>query len=416
MKFYDTPVCVVGAGPAGSTASMFLTKYGIPHILVDRESFPRDKVCGEQFSGRASHVLRELNPDWETDLVEKKILMRSWNLHFTFQPENKIITYRFDEKKSPILKAKRSEFDDYLFQKAKASPLATCFENVYLTTYQQNETAVVIKDKDKTMQINAQLVLFCTGEKTPFFKKIFGEKYKDKGDELLFVRRYYRMPPFRKINSESEFHLIQKPIVHLILHYELANGLIMIELGTSKKYMKESDMRIEQIFDHTLENIPRLKDLLFGTELAQKSKGTSMLLGQNPRLLSADRFLLAGSAMGSINPITGFGVGHAMRSAQIAAYWAAQSVAANNFSAPFLKQYDAQIKKRMQTDFRLGYFINWAFNNIKWLIPILNLFMFTNFFAKIMTHLDVVINPTNRAIYLKRLFTRFQMKNKFEQK
>ena len=135
MQFLETPVCIVGAGPAGSTASLFLSKYGIQHILVDRETFPRDKVCGEQFSGRASHVLRELNPDWENELVHKKIVSRAWSLHFNFQPENKKVTYRFDEKKSPILKAKRSEFDTYLFEKAQESPFSTCFQGVYLKNY-----------------------------------------------------------------------------------------------------------------------------------------------------------------------------------------------------------------------------------------------------------------------------------------
>jgi menaquinone-9 beta-reductase len=396
MQFLETPVCIVGAGPAGSTASLFLSKYGIPHILVDRETFPRDKVCGEQFSGRASHVLRELNPEWENDLVEKKIVNRAWSLHFNVQPGNKKITYRFDEKKSPILKAKRSEFDNYLFEKAQESPFSTCFQGIYFTKFENTEGEVLILNKDKKLQIKAQLVLFCTGEKIPFFKKIFGEKYLDKGEDLLFLRRYYRAPAFRKLSVETEYHVVKKPIIHLILHYEMANGLIMIELGTSKKYMRDSDMRLEEVFDYSIENIPRLKDLLFGAELAQKSKGTSMRLGQNPRLLSAERFLLAGSAMGSINPITGYGVGHAMRSGQIAAFWAAKSVAANDFSANFLKQYDVQIKKRMKTDFRLGHVMDWMFNNIKWLLPILSVFLFTGFFAKLMKNLDRLKTFTNR--------------------
>jgi menaquinone-9 beta-reductase len=403
MQFLETPVCIVGAGPAGSTASLFLSKYGVPHILVDRETFPRDKVCGEQFSGRASHVLRELNAEWENELVDKKIISRAWSLHFNFQPENKKVTYRFDEKKSPILKAKRSEFDSYLFEKAQESRFSTCFQGVYLLNYENvlakdgaTEGGVTILDKDKKLQIKAQLVLFCTGEKTPFFKKIFGEKYLDRGEDLLFLRRYYRAPAFRKISVETEYHVVKKPIIHLILHYELANGLIMIELGTSKKYMRDSDMRLEEVFDHSVENIPRLKDLLFGAELTQKSRGTSMLLGQNPRLLSAERFLLAGSAMGSINPMTGYGVGHAMRSGQIAAYWAAKSVAANDFSAQFLKQYDGQIKKRMKTDFRMGHIMDWMFNNIKWLLPIMSVFLFTGFFAKLMKNLDRLKSFSNR--------------------
>lgn len=404
MKFYDTPVCVVGAGPAGSTASLFLTKYGIPHILVDRETFPRDKVCGEQFSGRVNHVLRELNPNWEAELVDKKIMSRSWHVNITLQPEDKKFDYNFSQKKSPTLKAKRSEFDYFLFQKAKESPLVTCLEGVYLTHYEQNEQAIQIQNKDKTLQINAQLVLFCTGEKIPFFKKIFPETYRDEGKETLFVRRYYRAPPHRKISNVTGYHLVTKPIVHIIINYELANGLIMIELGTYKEYLKDNNIQIEALFENTLKNTPIFNDFLYGTELVQKSKGASMLLGKNPRLLSAERFLLVGSAMGSINPITGFGVGHAMRSAQIAAYWAAKSIAANDFSASFLKQYDAHIMERMKSDFRLGYVINWAFRNIKMLIPLLNIILFTGFFVKLMEHFNTL---TNSRLYVKRWFTRF---------
>ena len=40
-------VLVVGAGPAGATASYFLShKYGLKVGLFDRKSFPRPKPCG----------------------------------------------------------------------------------------------------------------------------------------------------------------------------------------------------------------------------------------------------------------------------------------------------------------------------------------------------------------------------------
>ena len=39
-------VTVVGAGPAGSTASKFLAEKGVNVILVDKDFFPRKKPCG----------------------------------------------------------------------------------------------------------------------------------------------------------------------------------------------------------------------------------------------------------------------------------------------------------------------------------------------------------------------------------
>ncbi len=41
-----TDVCIVGAGPAGSTAAKFLSEKGFKVNLIDKEKFPRDKPCG----------------------------------------------------------------------------------------------------------------------------------------------------------------------------------------------------------------------------------------------------------------------------------------------------------------------------------------------------------------------------------
>ena len=54
---YYTDVCVLGAGPGGSTAALHLANKGIPSVLIDKAAFPRDKVCGDALSGK---VVREL--------------------------------------------------------------------------------------------------------------------------------------------------------------------------------------------------------------------------------------------------------------------------------------------------------------------------------------------------------------------
>ena len=40
-------VIVVGAGPAGSSAAFYCAKHGLDVLLIDKESWPRDKVCGD---------------------------------------------------------------------------------------------------------------------------------------------------------------------------------------------------------------------------------------------------------------------------------------------------------------------------------------------------------------------------------
>src|SRR5580698_3253260 len=48
---HDCDVVVVGGGPAGAAAAARLAAGGSRTVLVDRASFPRDKVCGD-FVGR----------------------------------------------------------------------------------------------------------------------------------------------------------------------------------------------------------------------------------------------------------------------------------------------------------------------------------------------------------------------------
>ena len=54
---FDADVVIVGAGPAGATAAYYLAKAGHSVILIDRQSFPRDKVCGD-FVARALYSRR----------------------------------------------------------------------------------------------------------------------------------------------------------------------------------------------------------------------------------------------------------------------------------------------------------------------------------------------------------------------
>ena len=37
---------VIGAGPAGSTAAYLLAKGGLHVLVLDKNEFPRDKLCG----------------------------------------------------------------------------------------------------------------------------------------------------------------------------------------------------------------------------------------------------------------------------------------------------------------------------------------------------------------------------------
>ncbi|HET7710898.1 MAG TPA: FAD-dependent oxidoreductase, partial [Thermoanaerobaculia bacterium] len=53
-------VIIIGAGPAGSTLAALLASRGASVALVDRDEFPRDKLCGEFVSYDALPILEML--------------------------------------------------------------------------------------------------------------------------------------------------------------------------------------------------------------------------------------------------------------------------------------------------------------------------------------------------------------------
>jgi len=60
MSSQITDVLVVGAGPAGSAAAAWCARAGLSVLLVDAETFPRDKPCGDGLTPRAMAELEQL--------------------------------------------------------------------------------------------------------------------------------------------------------------------------------------------------------------------------------------------------------------------------------------------------------------------------------------------------------------------
>src|SRR5262245_9721533 len=53
-------VLIAGGGPAGSIAAIVLARAGARVLIVDRETFPRDKLCGDTLNPGAIRLLASL--------------------------------------------------------------------------------------------------------------------------------------------------------------------------------------------------------------------------------------------------------------------------------------------------------------------------------------------------------------------
>src|SRR5262245_10716987 len=63
-----TDVAIIGGGPGGSSAAMFLDKKGIRSAIVEKMTFPRYHI-GESMTGECGGLIRELG-------LEEKMALR----------------------------------------------------------------------------------------------------------------------------------------------------------------------------------------------------------------------------------------------------------------------------------------------------------------------------------------------------
>src|SRR5208283_3682644 len=65
-----TDVAILGGGPGGAAAAMFLIRQGIRPLIIEAETYPRYHI-GESLTGEAAKVLRDLG-------LEKEMMQRKY--------------------------------------------------------------------------------------------------------------------------------------------------------------------------------------------------------------------------------------------------------------------------------------------------------------------------------------------------
>ena len=167
----ETEVCIVGSGPAGLAAAMKLNDLGIDCILLDKYTFPRDKVCGECFDGHVFHVLKRLNPNFVDEMHDEGVIIKSWKYRFGDE-RNRNLQTAFNPNATPRILTQRLKFDTFLVNKAKEMPHITMMENVNITTVEQEKDGVILRSKDGKTVIKAKMTIGATGAMSKFFNEV----------------------------------------------------------------------------------------------------------------------------------------------------------------------------------------------------------------------------------------------------
>ncbi len=340
---YD--IVIIGAGPAGTACALSLHGSGLKVLLVDKESFPRDKICGDAIPGPSFKAMDRINPEWGKQMrafLDKEDVRTAKGI----APSGKSIsidwvTYSYNSK--------RLDFDNFLMDLVKQETDTSILENSRLQKVISNENQVECTFKDGT-QITANIIIGCDGANSIVSRQLANFD-KSQGSSSVAVRAYFKDIEGME-SGVNEFHFFKEFMPGYFWIFPLENGWANVGFGLLQGVKKRntSTKNLREALTKITKEIPSVAKRFQGAELMDNVKGFGLPLGTKRRQLSGNRFMLCGDAGSLIDPLWGHGIDKAMWSGIFAAEQAKRSCSTSDFSTQSLAAYDAVLYQKLGTE------------------------------------------------------------------
>ncbi|GID95522.1 geranylgeranyl reductase family protein [Amorphoplanes digitatis] len=359
----EADVIVVGAGPGGSAAAYHMARHGLRVLLLEKTEFPREKVCGDGLTPRATRQLIRMGVDtsekagWLHNRGLRVIgggvrLELDWPELASF-PDYGLVRTRLD-------------FDDLLAKRAvEAGALLRTGVNVTGPVLDADGYAIGVEAKvgpgKEPTQYRAPLIVAADGVsgKLPL---AMGLAKRDDRPIGVAVRRYYHSPSRTDDDYlESWLELRSAQDRDRLLPgygwiFGLGDGRVNVGLGILNSSSAFGKTNYRAMLTDWLNTTPadwgmRGEDNADGPIL-----GAALPMGFNRVPHYTRGMMLVGDSGGMVNPMNGEGIAYAMESGELAAEVAVQALArpAGADRERALSAYPAELKNRFGGYYRLG--------------------------------------------------------------
>lgn len=351
-------IVILGAGPAGMSAALFLAQQGIPSTILERKTFPRSKTCGDALSGKVFDVLKQIDTNILQEFSRSANAIGCWGIKF--------IAPNGTEASIPFQQAfnthpgtlpsgfimKRVHFDHYLYEKCLQSNLITLKTETEYTEVQRTGIGYQILTSYGEM-IDTKLILCADGAQSKFAREQ-GQIHMEAEHFSGSVRGYFKnVSGFEKGNF-IELYFLKGVLPGYFWIFPLPNGEANIGLGLRSDYISKDKVNLKKLLYEIIESHPEIRQRLQGAEMVGTLEGFGIPLGSKVRKISGDHFMLLGDAASLVDPFTGEGIGNAVFSGKIAAKIAQEALSLFKFEASFLNSYDQAIYKQLGDELKLG--------------------------------------------------------------
>ncbi len=342
-------VCIVGAGPGGSTSAYHLAMQGKKVLLLEKDKFPRRKICGDaMFKTTQAHLekmglLQEILDEGHGRWADKGGLVSPRGITYMGASAK-------PSKGSLALSVKRTILDEKLARLAQKTGTTLVEEyNVGKVEFSTSEKLWTINSKgQKNDPFKAKMLIAADGSTSTIAQSL---------GIVKSLRETKNHTVCSTVYIEAGTHNYKQDGV---VYYppELIPGYVSLfrEGDDSVSYCcyiipggSCTSKDLNRMHYEILENYQPVVDALGPNAKIESIKAAPIRCGMEERTYG-DHFIAVGDAAGHADPLTGGGIQYAMDAGTIAAEVIAEGFRQNDLSEAFLSRYQKRCMEKFGND------------------------------------------------------------------
>ena len=326
-------VLIIGGGLAGLTAAIHLSKIGFQITVVEKNEFPKHKVCGEYIS---NEVLPYLN--W----LDLKIA----NLYPATITKLEFSTVNGKTIKSILplggFGISRYTLDEYLYKKAIANGCKIIQDLVEGIAFE--DEAFIVTTSNNTI-LKAKIVIGAFGKRSIIDQKL-NRNFIHKKSPWLAVKGHYSGDfPSDLVglhNFKGGYCGVSK------VEGDVINICYLADYETFKKFKN-----VEEYQNNVVSQNPHLKTIFEKSNLLFEKPLTIGQISFEKKQAVENHVLMIGDTAGLIHPLCGNGMAMAIHSAKIVSelvekYYTNEIKSRNELEEKYIQEWNFNFKKRLK--------------------------------------------------------------------
>ncbi|WP_299241827.1 NAD(P)/FAD-dependent oxidoreductase [uncultured Aquimarina sp.] len=327
-----THILIIGGGLAGLTSAIHLAKAQISVTLIEKDIYPKHKVCGEYISNEVLSYL---------DFLE--INMSELN-------PVKISELNISTKKGKMIKSKlplggfgisRYALDHYLWNKAKTLGVHMINDQVLDVKYNQNIFQVLTTNNNT---LTSDYVIGAYGKRSGLDKNLKRD-FSNKKSPWLAVKAHY------KANFDAKtvaLHNFDGGYCGLsLVENNTVNACYLVNYKSFKKYKNIEEFERKVLYEN-----PNLKDFFEKSKPVFEKPITISQINFDRKKPVENHIFMLGDAAGLIHPLCGNGMAMAIQGSKILCELLVENYSTKMYSSIeleklYIKQWDSTFSKRL---------------------------------------------------------------------